>query len=355
MTVSRTGTTPTPFGFVGASQYQTDSDSGLQLLGHRYYDPSIGRFLSQDPIQDGSNWYAYCDNNPLTSTDPEGLSFKLGGEQYYRNHGLKEHGRHLHRKSDDRRYDRDGNEVDHNDLPVKDQKHRVPKRFRQAFREGYDQEFPPVNNARVNPPLGPPGPRGNNPRGMRGWGSPRPYPSQPYPPEPVNPAPPIVGGIILVGVTIVIIIAVIGLVGCGGACFDGETPILMADGTTKSIRSVRPGDWVLSRDEQTGVTAPRKVLNVVETDVNESQALTFADGETIRTTAGHRFYMEGKGWIRAHDILSAMAVRTFSAASAKPVKSEYRFLTIHRVYNLKVEGSHTFFVGKKRLWVSDHN
>ena len=40
MVVSRTGSTPTPFGFAGTSQYQTDTDSGLQLLGHRYYDPS---------------------------------------------------------------------------------------------------------------------------------------------------------------------------------------------------------------------------------------------------------------------------------------------------------------------------
>ena len=76
-TLSRTGTTPTPFGFVGKSQYQTDADSGLQLLGHRYYDPSIGRFLSQDPIQAGTNWYAYCDNNPLTDIDPEGLIGKI--------------------------------------------------------------------------------------------------------------------------------------------------------------------------------------------------------------------------------------------------------------------------------------
>ena len=55
LVVSRTGTTPTPFGFVGASQYQTDADSGL-LLGHRYYDPYTGRFISQDPIADGDNW-----------------------------------------------------------------------------------------------------------------------------------------------------------------------------------------------------------------------------------------------------------------------------------------------------------
>ena len=70
--LSRTGTTPTPFGFVGASQYQTDSDSGLQLLGHRYYDPSIGRFLSSDPAKSGTNWYVYCDNNPLKRVDASG-------------------------------------------------------------------------------------------------------------------------------------------------------------------------------------------------------------------------------------------------------------------------------------------
>jgi RHS repeat-associated protein len=73
MTVSRTGTTATPFGFVGAQGYQSDGDSGLQLLGHRYYDPSIGRFLSSDPAQAGTNWYAYTENNPLGGTDPSGL------------------------------------------------------------------------------------------------------------------------------------------------------------------------------------------------------------------------------------------------------------------------------------------
>ena len=43
------------------------------LLGHRYYDASVGRFLSSDPAQAGSNWYAYCDNNPLVGVDPTGL------------------------------------------------------------------------------------------------------------------------------------------------------------------------------------------------------------------------------------------------------------------------------------------
>jgi RHS repeat-associated protein len=73
MTTARTGSTPTPFGFVGQGQYQTDADTGLMLLGHRYYDASTGRFLSADPAQVGTNWYEYCDNDPLNRADPSGL------------------------------------------------------------------------------------------------------------------------------------------------------------------------------------------------------------------------------------------------------------------------------------------
>jgi RHS repeat-associated protein len=68
------GTWAGPFGYAGNWGYQDDSDSGLKLLGHRYYDASTGRFLTRDPIKDGRNWYAYCENNPLRAVDPEGLS-----------------------------------------------------------------------------------------------------------------------------------------------------------------------------------------------------------------------------------------------------------------------------------------
>ncbi len=66
--------TPTPFGFAGQHDYQSDPDSALMKLGHRYYGASTGRFLSRDPIQDGYNWYAYCDNDPVNAVDPEGLA-----------------------------------------------------------------------------------------------------------------------------------------------------------------------------------------------------------------------------------------------------------------------------------------
>ncbi len=76
-------TTGRPFGFVGSEQYGTDAESGLLLLGNRYYDPSIGRFLSSDPAHAGSNWYAYCENNPVNAIDPTGLDFIVGGNSSF--------------------------------------------------------------------------------------------------------------------------------------------------------------------------------------------------------------------------------------------------------------------------------
>ena len=76
--VSRTGTTSTQKGFASGFGYQEDGESGYKLLGHRYYDPETGRFLSRDPAMDGRNWYEYVNNNPLTYTDPSGYTVLLG-------------------------------------------------------------------------------------------------------------------------------------------------------------------------------------------------------------------------------------------------------------------------------------
>ena len=50
-----------------------DEETGLIYLRARYYDPSVGRFISEDPIRDGMNWYAYCGNSPIMFVDPSGL------------------------------------------------------------------------------------------------------------------------------------------------------------------------------------------------------------------------------------------------------------------------------------------
>ncbi len=78
-TQSSSGTWQGAFGYAGAFGYQEEG-STLNLLGHRYYDASLGRFLTRDPIGDGSNRYAYCDNSPLVFTDPSGLKTTFGSD-----------------------------------------------------------------------------------------------------------------------------------------------------------------------------------------------------------------------------------------------------------------------------------
>ncbi len=65
-----------PFRYRG---YYYDDETGLYYLQTRYYDPEIGRFISQDDVSyldpehiNGLNLYAYCLNNPVMMTDPDG-------------------------------------------------------------------------------------------------------------------------------------------------------------------------------------------------------------------------------------------------------------------------------------------
>jgi RHS repeat-associated protein len=65
-----------PIRFQG--QYH-DHETGLHYNRYRYYDPSVGRFISQDPIgyEGGLNLYQYVPN-PIGWTDPRGLARQKG-------------------------------------------------------------------------------------------------------------------------------------------------------------------------------------------------------------------------------------------------------------------------------------
>lgn len=57
-----------------------DDSTSLYYLNARYYDPSTGRFLSEDTYRgepaDANTWhlYVYCANNPVNYVDPSGHS-----------------------------------------------------------------------------------------------------------------------------------------------------------------------------------------------------------------------------------------------------------------------------------------
>ena len=62
----------------GYTGHMADVDSGLVYMQARYYDPSIGRFISTDPAtpKPGElsfiNRFVYGRNNPMTFIDPDG-------------------------------------------------------------------------------------------------------------------------------------------------------------------------------------------------------------------------------------------------------------------------------------------
>ena len=52
-----------------------DPVTGLYYFNQRYYDPELGRFLSNDPKHQSMNPYMYCSNSPLMYVDPDGEFF----------------------------------------------------------------------------------------------------------------------------------------------------------------------------------------------------------------------------------------------------------------------------------------
>jgi len=72
VTEESTYTTYDPLGFTARER---DDETRLYYYRARYYDPQLGRFISEDPIglAGGPNVYAYVGNNPISNTDPTGL------------------------------------------------------------------------------------------------------------------------------------------------------------------------------------------------------------------------------------------------------------------------------------------
>ena len=66
------GSLTNPFRYTGR---EFDPETGLYYYRARYYDPTIGRFISEDPagFEGGFNFYRYVENDPIDSTDPTGL------------------------------------------------------------------------------------------------------------------------------------------------------------------------------------------------------------------------------------------------------------------------------------------
>ena len=136
-------------------------------------------------------------------------------------------------------------------------------------------------------------------------------------------------------------------------CFTAGTSVAMADGSKKPIEKIEVGDLVFSRDEATGETQAKRVLQTFEHQVSETLVLHFRGGATVETTPNHPFYVDGKGFVPACQLGIGNSIITRAGPSAVLDSIEYRYKVV-TVYNFEVEGFHTYFVGQDALWVHNH-
>ncbi len=78
----RSGTFPTDYRYTGQRQ---EEGLGLYLMGARWYDPALARWIGSDTIIPGPanpqsfNRYSYVNNRPLVATDPTGHDLVIVG------------------------------------------------------------------------------------------------------------------------------------------------------------------------------------------------------------------------------------------------------------------------------------
>jgi RHS repeat-associated protein len=81
--LSSTGTAASANPMRFSTKYQ-DTETGLYYYGYRYYNPSTGRWLNRDQIEEigGENLYAFCHNSPVLYFDYLGTELVYWSEGY---------------------------------------------------------------------------------------------------------------------------------------------------------------------------------------------------------------------------------------------------------------------------------
>ncbi|MFI1192970.1 RHS repeat-associated core domain-containing protein [Micromonospora sp. NPDC020750] len=352
--------------------------TGLTQVGARNYDPTIGRFVSLDPLQDLTdpqqwNGYSYANNSPVTSSDPSGMIPEDCRDHDCRGYdpingcpygcGTPENikwgddnGKTTTKSSKDN-HPRDlgyGIRVPES-VPFDEFMRRWREQRAKWFSErsqGNNTDWMRVDTAvlamNICAEMGRPG-------GCKQWIEKELWETLyqwGVDNLPMDESPGMVGGIGKGG-------GKSGGRGTGsrrGGCmsFSGDTEVLMADGTTKKLEEIQAGDEVLASDPETGEQGPRTVTRVwVHTD-----DLVDLDigGALLTTTEDHPFWNQtDREWQSAEaldqgDLVAGPYGHFAPVGYLRPASVRTAL-----AYNLTVDGIHTYYVLAGEAPVLVHN
>ncbi|MFJ5212308.1 polymorphic toxin-type HINT domain-containing protein [Streptomyces nigra] len=145
-----------------------------------------------------------------------------------------------------------------------------------------------------------------------------------------------------------------------GNSFLPGTQVLMADGTVKDIEELRVGDKVLATDPETGETSPQKVTaEILGEGFKNLVKITIAAQEgnqhTVTATDNHPFWIDDlQMWVDAGSLKTGQWLRT-SAGTLVQIKAIQRWTQTARVHNLSITGPHTYYVLAGSTPVLVHN
>jgi len=154
-----------------------------------------------------------------------------------------------------------------------------------------------------------------------------------------------------------------GTLPCIRNSFLGGTNVVLADRTTKPIDRIAVGDLVLATDPVAGTTAARPVTHLITgSGVKHVVALTLAPtggpgaGQpVIETTDGHPFWVVGpRKWTDADHVKIGDSLLAADGRTVSVVKIDRRDEDTS-VYNLTVDGLHTYYVQADGTSVLTHN
>ncbi|MFB7580489.1 polymorphic toxin-type HINT domain-containing protein, partial [Streptomyces hydrogenans] len=156
--------------------------------------------------------------------------------------------------------------------------------------------------------------------------------------------------------------------GDGATCpirnsFTPDTHVLLADGTSKPIKDLKPGDQVMATDETTGETTGKNVAATIVGDGEKHlvRVTVDTDGDKgtatapITATDGHPFWIPALNkWVDAKDLKPGQWLRT-SAGTHVQITAVQAWTQTAGVRNLTVADFHTYYVLAGAAPVLVHN
>lgn len=127
------------------------------------------------------------------------------------------------------------------------------------------------------------------------------------------------------------------------SCFAKETPVKLADGSTKEIRKVNVGDKVMAYDHVSGTESVEEVTDVMTPRYSEVYTVVSRDSEGhthhVSTTLTQPLLMADGTWKE----VSVMRIGDELMGNGKV--SAIAYSGERKVYDLKVTGANTYYAG----------